>query len=401
MTSSFKSIRRFCLASILLFSACSDNSQNQNHSSKDSTADEMVIAPGKQPMRLLTDRPMNLETPLHYFLLDYTPNDVFFVRWHLAVLPDKVDPDTFRLRIDGHVQKPLTLSINDLKTKFNPVTITALAQCSGNSRSFFDPRVPGGQWKNGAMGNAKWTGVRLCDLLKAAGLKKEAFDVVFNGLDAALMPETPDFVKSLRLEKALDTTLVVAYEMNGKEIPLLNGYPLKLVVPGWYATYWVGMLSDIHVQPDTFGGFWMKTAYLVPKGVKNGNEKPDSLATEMQPMGKMDVRSIFVTPEPDSILAVGETVEFQGLAMDGGDGIVSVEISADGGKTWKPTQLDAELGKFSWRRWRYKWNPTSEGTFHFKVKATNAVGDTQPEHQWNRSGYMRDEIEELVITVSK
>ena len=145
----------------------------------------------------------------------------------------------------------------------------------------------------------------------------------------------------------------------------------------------------------------MKTAYLVPKGVKNGNEKPDSLATEMQPMGKMDVRSIFVTPEPDSILAVGETVEFQGLAMDGGDGIVSVEISADGGKTWKPTQLDAELGKFSWRRWRYKWNPTSEGTFHFKVKATNAVGDTQPEHQWNRSGYMRDEIEELVITVSK
>ena len=401
MTSSFKSIRRFCLASILLFSACSNNSQNQNQSSKDSTADEMVIAPGKQPMRLLTDRPMNLETPLHYFLLDYTPNDVFFVRWHLAVLPDKVDPDTFRLRIDGHVQKPLTLSINDLKTKFNPVTITALAQCSGNSRSFFDPRVPGGQWKNGAMGNAKWTGVRLCDLLKAAGLKKEAFDVVFNGLDAALMPETPDFVKSLRLEKALDTTLVVAYEMNGKEIPLPNGYPLKLVVPGWYATYWVGMLSDIHVQPDTFGGFWMKTAYLVPKGVKNGNEKPDSLATEMQPMGKMDVRSIFVTPEPDSILAVGETVEFQGLAMDGGDGIVSVEISADGGKTWKPAQLDAELGKFSWRRWRYKWNPTSEGTFHFKVKATNAIGDSQPEHQWNRSGYMRNEIEELVITVSK
>ncbi|MBL0103646.1 MAG: molybdopterin-dependent oxidoreductase [Bacteroidetes bacterium] len=401
MTSSFKSIRRFCLASILLFSACSDNSQNQNHSSKDSTADEMVIAPGKQPMRLLTDRPMNLETPLHYFLLDYTPNDVFFVRWHLAVLPDKVDPDTFRLRIDGHVQKPLALSINDLKTKFNPVTITALAQCSGNSRSFFDPRVPGGQWKNGAMGNAKWTGVRLCDLLKAAGLKKEAFDVVFNGLDAALMPETPDFVKSLRLEKALDTTLVVAYEMNGKEIPLLNGYPLKLVVPGWYATYWVGMLSNIHVQPDTFGGFWMKTAYLVPKGVKNGNEKPDSLATEMQPMGKMDVRSIFVTPEPDSILAVGETVEFQGLAMDGGDGIVSVEISADGGKTWKPTQLDAELGKFSWRRWRYKWNPTSEGTFHFKVKATNAVGDTQPEHHWNRSGYMRNEIEELVVKVGK
>ena len=199
MNSRFTSSFHFLFAFILLFSSCSDNSKNQNQSSKDSSADEMVIAPGKQPLRLLTDRPMNLETPLHYFLLDYTPNDVFFVRWHLAVLPDKVDPDTFRLRIDGHIQKPLALSLNDLKTKFKPVTITALAQCSGNSRSFFDPRVPGGQWKNGAMGNAKWTGVRLCDLLKAAGLKKGAFDVAFNGLDGAIMPQTPDFVKSLQI----------------------------------------------------------------------------------------------------------------------------------------------------------------------------------------------------------
>jgi DMSO/TMAO reductase YedYZ molybdopterin-dependent catalytic subunit len=393
--------RNFLCAFIFLFSACADHSQEGAASEKDSLADEMVIAPGKQPMRLLTDRPLNLETPLQYFLYDYTPNDVFFVRWHLAVLPEKVDPDTFRLRIDGHVKNALSFSINDLKTKFNPVTITALAQCSGNSRSFFDPHVPGGQWKNGAMGNAKWTGVRLCDLLKAAGLKKGAFDVAFNGLDAALMPETPDFVKSLRLEKALDTTLVVAYEMNGHEIPLLNGYPLKLVVPGWYATYWVGMLSNIYVLPDTFGGFWMKTAYLIPKGVNNGNEKPDSLATDMQPMGKMDVRSIFVSPEPDSIITVGRTIELQGLAMDGGDGIVSVEISSDGGKNWKPAQLDPELGKFSWRRWRYKWNPTAEGSVHFKVRATNSLGDSQPEHQWNRSGYMRNEIEELVLKVQK
>jgi sulfite dehydrogenase len=361
----------------------------------------MVTAPGKKAMRLLTDRPVNLETPLHYFLLDYTPNDVFFVRWHLSVMPDKVDPDTFRLRVNGHVTRELSLSLQDLKTKFHPFTITALAQCAGNSRSFCDPHVPGGQWKNGAMGNAKWTGVRLCDILREAGVKKGAFDVSFNGMDGSPLPATPDFVKSLRMEKAMDTTVMVAFEMNGDKLPLLNGYPLKLVVPGWYATYWVGMLNEIRVYPDTFKGFWMKTAYLVPNGVPNGNEKPDSLPTDMQPISKMDVRSIFVTPEPDSLVRSGQTCELQGLAMDGGDGISKVELSTDGGKSWFPATLDPEIGKYSWRRWRYSWKPSSPGTYSFKVKATNVNGDTQPEHHWNRSGYMRNEIEEIVLDVNK
>lgn len=381
------------LFSILIFSC--DNRPSVRSDDQINTEDVLVTAPGKDTLRLLTDRPPNLETPLKYFLLDYTPNKVFFVRWHLSGLPDKVDEDTFRLRIGGNVKKEVALSLSDLKTKFEPFTIAALCQCSGNSRSFFDPKVPGGQWKNGAMGNAKWTGVRLKDLLNYAGFLPGSKEVSFNGLDVPPMPGIADFVKSLKIDHALDGEVMVAYEMNGEPLPLLNGFPLKLVVPGWYATYWVGMLSDIHVLSKPFEGFWMANAYKVPKGVRNGNESPDTLATAMEPITKMDVRSIFVSPEPDQLLKVGEQVDIQGLAFDGGDGITKVELSSDNGKSWTQARLDADLGKYSWRRWHLSFTPEKAGEYVFLVKATNALGETQPPHQWNRSGYMRNEIERL------
>ncbi|MBG9375276.1 molybdopterin-dependent oxidoreductase [Panacibacter sp. DH6] len=361
--------------------------------------DTLVKTAGKDSMLLLTDRPPNLETPLKYFLLDYTPNNVFFVRWHLAGLPATIDKDTFRLRIGGNVMQQLALSVEDLKTKFTPYTINALCQCAGNSRSFFDPRVPGGQWKNGAMGNAKWTGVKLSDILAMAKVKSGAKEISFNGLDRPPMDSTPDFVKSLPFDLANNGEVMVAYEMNGEALPLLNGYPLKLVVPGWYATYWVGMLSDINVLTDTFNGFWMKKAYLIPKDRANGNESPDSLAKNMQPINKMDVRSIFVSPEPNDVIAASKTTDIRGVAFDGGDGIQKVEISTDGGKTWNVATLEKNLGKYAWRHWRYAFTPLQKGNYTLKVKATNINGETQPEHQWNRSGYMRNEIETLIIQV--
>jgi sulfite dehydrogenase (cytochrome) subunit A len=358
--------------------------------------DIMVKAEGKDSMILLTDRPPNLETPLKYFLQDYTPNNVFFVRWHLSKMPSKIDIDTFKLRVTGNVQHELALSMNDLKTKFQPYTIVALAECAGNSRSFFDPRVPGGQWKNGAMGNAKWTGVKVKDILSMAGLKPDTKEVAFNGIDAPPLESVPDFIKSLEIAHAIDGEVMIAYEMNGEPLPLLNGYPLKLVVPGWYATYWVGMLNDIRLYSDTFRGYWMKKAYLVPKDVSNGNEKPDTLAKDLVPITRLDVRSIFVSPEPETIVKKRTDVEIQGLAFDGGYGISKVEISVDN-TNWVEAKLDPEIGKYSWRRWRYTWKPSTAGTYHFKVKATNAKGETQPEHQWNRSGYMRNEIETLTL----
>ena len=385
----------------ILFSAaissCKNNSEPSLVNTTEMQSDIWVKANVKDSLLLLTDRPPNLETPLKYFLQDYTPNSVFFVRWHLSGLPTAVNTDTFRLRVGGNVSKELTLSINDLKTKFTAFTISALCQCSGNSRSFFDPRVPGGQWKNGSMGNARWTGVKLKDILLMAGAKKESKEVSFNGLDVPAMEATPDFVKSLQFDHAIDGEVMIAYEMNGEPLPVLNGYPLKLVVPGWYATYWVGMLSNIQVHSIPFEGFWMKKAYLVPKDVPNGNESPDAIATNVEPISKMNVRSIFVSPEPNEVIAAGRQTDIQGVAFDGGYGITKVEISGDGGKTWLPAKLDADLGKYSWRRWHYAFTPSQKGMYTLQAKATNAKGETQPTHQWNHSGYMRNEIEKLQL----
>ena len=391
-----KNIAGLILFSFLFFSCNTESGKNQQNALKDSVS--LWVKPvGKDSMLLLSDRPPNLETPLKYFLEDYTPNNVFFVRWHLSGLPDAVDPDTFRLRIGGNVSKEVALSLNDLKTKFAPYTITALCQCSGNSRSFFDPRVPGGQWKNGAMGNAKWTGVKLKDILEYAGEKPGSKEVSFNGLDVPPMATVPDFQKSLSYEHAIDGEVMVAYEMNGEALPLLNGYPLKLVVPGWFATYWVGMLSDITVHTEPFYGFWMKKAYLVPKGVPNGNESPDSIATSVEPISVMDVRSLFVSPEPNQTVSLNEETDVQGVAFDGGFGITKVELSTDSGKTWQSAKLGPDLGKYSWRRWHYKFSPPDKGDYKLYVKATNAKGETQPMHQWNHSGYMRNEIEILPL----
>lgn len=389
-------------ATLILFSVVFFSCTNQSKSPAVSTVtqpeNDWVLPHGKDSMLLLVDRPPNLETPLKYFLQDYTPNKAFFVRWHLSGLPTSVDADTFRLRVSGNVTKEIALSLNDLKTKFTPFKITALCQCSGNSRSFFDPRVQGGQWKNGAMGNAKWTGVRLKDILAYAGAKSGSMDVSFNGLDVPPMPTIADFEKSLSYDHANDGEVMVAYEMNGEPLPLLNGYPLKLVVPGWYATYWVGFLSDIHVNKNPFEGFWMRKAYLVPKGVPNGNESPDSvITTNLEPISVMNVRSIFVSPEPNQVIKTGQQTDVQGVAFDGGFGITKVELSEDSGKTWQPANLDPDLGKYSWRRWHYKFTPSQKGNYDLYVKASNAKGQTQPMHQWNHSGYMRNEIEILPL----
>ncbi len=401
MSDKLKYVCLIVVLAVIIYSCNSDENKTEQKevtTTKKSTY-KLVTAPEKKPLKLLTDRPPNLETPLKYFLQDFTPNDVFFVRWHLSNLPTEIKADTFHLFITGNVKNKLEFTLDDLKTKFKPYSINALCECTGNSRNNFNPRVPGAQWTNGGMGNAKWTGVKLKDILEMADAKPDSKFVSFNGMDAPPLKSVPDFVKSLEYKHCMDGEVMIAYEMNGEPLPMLNGYPLKLVVPGWYATYWVGMLNEVKVSADTFKGYWMDKAYLVPKGVRNGNETPDSFAKKLVPINKLDVRSIFVSPEPETVLSKGTTTEIQGLAFDSGDEITKVEISKDEGKTWEMTKMDASLGKYSWRRWRYNFVPKSAGEIKLLVKATNAIGETQPWHQWNRSGFMRNEIESLVLTV--
>jgi hypothetical protein len=303
------------------------------------------------------------------------------------------------LVVNGHVERTLSLSLDDLRRQFEPVSVVAVAQCSGNSRSFFNPPVPGGQWANGAMGNAKWTGVRLRDLLDRAGLKPGALDVSFGGMDRPVMPGTEPFVKSLDIPHATDGEVMVAYAMNGADLPMLNGFPLRLVVPGWFATYWVKSLNLISVLDHKFSGFWMDKAYRIPAN-RDGSETAAELAAQTIPISRHTVRSLFVLPSPGARIDSGRATEIQGIAFDGGDGIRRVEVSTDDGHTWVDAALDADLGRYSWRRWRLTWRPTAAAEYRLLVRATSASGETQPvEAHWNRSGYQRNVIERLDVKV--
>jgi DMSO/TMAO reductase YedYZ molybdopterin-dependent catalytic subunit len=191
---------------------------------------------------------------------------------------------------------------------------------------------------------------------------------------------------------------MVAYGMNGADLPMLNGFPLRLVVPGWYATYWVKALNQIQVLPEKFHGFWMDKAYRIPAS-SEPHETPDHLAAETVPINRMSLRSLFVRPEPGEQLSAGATFEIQGVAFDGGSGIQRVEVSTAGGGVWQTAQLDPELGKYSWRRWRLRWRPPGRGKFLLSVRAFNRAGQEQSTRLWNRSGYMRNVIEQMEVEV--
>lgn len=313
-------------------------------------------------------------------------------------IPTAVDLRTFRLEVGAHVKTPLSLSVDDLRTKFKPISLVALNQCSGNSRSLFQPRVPGGQWGNGAMGNARWTGVRLKDVLDAAEVQPGAVQVGFRGLDEPPLPKTPPFEKSLQIDHARDSEVMIAYEMNGEPLPMLNGFPIRLIVPGWYATYWVKALSRVIVLDQPLKTFWMDKAYRIPDNPQ-ANESPQNLAEVTVPISVMSVHSIFVKPEPGEQLRAGQRCDLAGVATDGTSGIRQVEVSTDGGKAWSAATLGADLGKYSWRRWRADWTPGTKGSYRLMVRATSNNGETQVSEQWNRSGYQRDVIEHLDVKV--
>jgi sulfite dehydrogenase len=356
--------------------------------------------PGKVAMRVINDRPPCLETPWRFYREDLTPNEAFYVRWHLEAIPTTVDLRTWRLRLGGHVEKPLELSMDDLR-RMEGTSFVAVNQCSGNSRSRFAPRMPGAQWGDGAMGNARWTGVPLRDLLRRAGVRAGALQVAFDGLDEGPLPTVPDFVKTLEMEHALDerADLLVAYEMNGQPLPLLNGFPVRLVVPGWYATYWLKSLSDITVLAQPFTGFWMAKAYRIPTAA-GALESPQVLAEKTVPINRMNVRSFIVRPETGEQVPAGRPYPLEGIAFDGGHGIKQVEFSTDGGATWSSARLGDDLGHYSFRRWRAEWVPPGRGTYRLRVRAVNTAGEGQPETAgWNRGGYMRNVIEEVAVTV--
>jgi len=365
----------------------------------------IISEPQKAPLILLTDRPVQLETPRNYFASVFTPNEAFYVRWHLDRVPNAVDLKTWRLRIEGNVSSPQALSMGDLLRKFRPETIAAVNQCSGNSRSRLQPRVPGGQWGNGAMGNARWTGVKLRDLLNAAGMKSGSLQVQLQGLEQGEGPEgmgSRSFMKSLDLDNPVIDECVVAYAMNGEPLPMLNGFPVRLVVPGYFATYWMKCLTWIRVLDKGDENFWMKTAYRIPD-TPRGTTTPEAMkagGVKTVPIGRMPVRSFLVSPDGSGKIPAGMNVTLRGIAFSGYGRVTKVEISEDDLKTWKPTQLGEDFGTYSFRTWDFSWTPKTAGKYSIAVRATDEKGNVQPDEPvWNPAGYLWNRIERQEFVV--
>jgi sulfite dehydrogenase (cytochrome) subunit A len=360
----------------------------------------LVRYPEKTDLILLTSRPPQLETPMKYFERAITPNEAFYVRYHIAP-PTSIDLSTWRLKIGGSVHQPLELSAEDLQTKFQRATVTAVNQCSGNSRGYFAPRIFGGQWANGAMGNAEWSGVRLRDILTMAGVQPSAVEVSFNGLDRPASTATPDFVKSLTIARIMDDPdVLIADQMNGQALPMLNGFPARLVVPGWYATYWVKNLSEITVLDREFDGFWMRKAYLIPD-TPCGCAQPGTAPANAVPITRMKTRSFIVSPEDGARIASGPATTLKGIAFDGGYGISEVLVSADSGASWQSAQLGRDLGNYSFREWSFAWTPPRAGSYRLMVRAVTRTGESQAaEPLWNPGGYLRNSIEHVDISVA-
>lgn len=354
--------------------------------------------PQKGPMILQRSRPPLLETPFAVYDKGvFTPAKEFYVRWHWAAIPTDIDPRTFTVTIGGHVNKAVQFTVFDLMGKFRHVELVAVNQCSGNSRGYFEPRVAGGQWGNGAMGNARWVGVRLKDVLDAAGVKAGALQVQFEGAERPVIATAPNLKKSLGVEHARDGEVMIAWEMNGQSLPLLNGFPMRLIVPGWYATYWTKMLQHITVLDHEDTNYWMHPAYEIPDNWPHANMTPGEQSVTMVPINRMVPRSFITNLTSGARVPAGRPEPVRGIAFGGDTGVKAVELSVDGGKTWLPTQLGKDYGKYSFRQWSAQAN-LDRGNPILMVRCTNSDGLRQPmAPNWNPGGFMRNVVESTPV----
>ncbi|WP_373036244.1 molybdopterin-dependent oxidoreductase [Sulfurimonas sp.] len=366
----------------------------------DSQEISKVSFPEKRPLITYSDRPPILETPIEVFTKPITPNDEFFVRWHMPNIPTHVSIDTYRIKVGGAVKNPLYISLAELKNDFEQVELTAVMQCGGNSRSAFVPTTSGIQWGNGAMGCATWKGVRLKDILKKADLEKDAKWIGLNGDDKAAFHKTENFMRELEIHEIRDD-VIIAYEMNGEDLPHLNGYPVRLVIPGWFSDSWVKMLSNITVMKEYKKLYYMDTAYRIPDN-ECECETPDNLYEKTKPITTMNIKSVIGYPTTNTKINVNTNVIAKGVAFDSGHGIKEVLISVDGGKNWSAAELGKEISPHAFRSFKFAFMPKDKGRLTLMAKAVNNLGEEQPfaqQIQWNHGGYKYNGIDSVTITV--
>ena len=335
---------------------------------------------------------IDAETPLDALTTYITPNDLFFVRHHWN--PMYPDARRWELVVDGEVETPLKLTLADLK-KLPRAEATCVLQCAGNGRGLFQPVVPGVQWRHGAVGNARWTGVRVRDVLNRAGLKASAKQLHTFGSDKP--PEkVPPFHRSIEIEKVVQDGLI-AWEMNGEPLPALHGAPARLVVPGWAGDHWMKWLVRLSPQPEPQKGFYMETAYRFP-------EKPGEPGAPVAPADMRPVTNLFVKSnitEAPAQAKVGSPATVRGFAFSGAPDIARVDVSDDGGETWSEATLDPRHDPYAWRLWSFRWIPKSAGKATLRARATDGSGSVQPRDAvWNPSGYLYNAWQSVEVEVS-
>jgi DMSO/TMAO reductase YedYZ molybdopterin-dependent catalytic subunit len=363
------------------------------------TSAVMEALPGKKPLIKLSYRPPNYEAPLEYFRTPITPNDEFFVRYHLSDIPE-VDARTYKIEVGGDGANGQTvITLDDLK-KLPAYEMVAVNQCSGNRRGLSNPHVAGVEWGYGAMGCARWKGARLKDVVNIVGLKPEAIEIAFNGAEGPAYDKTPDFIKSLPVWKAMDESTLIAYEMNGEALPHFNGFPARLIVPGWTGTYWMKHLISVTALTKPQGGFWMNPAYRIPVGefpvVARFISQENATST---PITEMVVNSL-ITSHADGAKVKAGKITVSGLAWDGGYGIRSVEVSTDGGKTWSAATLGEDLGRYAFRPWSFAL-AAKKGKNSVMANATNKIGQTQTASLlFNPAGYHNNVMQNVTLDAS-
>jgi len=340
-------------------------------------------------------RPQDLETPSHLLTSWITPNELFYVRSHFYT--PAIREAEWTLRIDGEVDAPLMLTLDAMR-QLASKTIAVTMECAGNGRSFHDPPVAGVQWEKGAVGTARWTGVPLVEVLTRAGIKPSAKYVWFDGADTGV-GTAPDFIRSLPIEKAMDPDTLLAYEMNGEQLPTPHGFPLRAIVPGWEGAYSMKWLTHITVSDRNHDGPFVQAAYRLPRWPVSPGTVVS--AADTVPVTELTVKSIVTEPVADSVIRSGGPVTIAGFAWSGEAQIRRVDLSTDNGRTWSSARLGRDQARYAWRRFEFVWRPMEPGSHVVLSRATDARGRVQPvKAEWNPGGYLWNAIDQVRVNVS-
>ena len=354
----------------------------------------MKTTPLRDGKLVLSEEPLVLETPLENLGEFITPTKSFYVRTHFPI--PKIDRSKWRLRIEGEVKKPFEINFDEL-SKFETRKFPATLECAGNSRNFLEPKVKGVQWRIGGVGNAEWTGVPLSILLERAGIKSTAREIIFEGADRGKLedPKAPrgeiNFARSIPIEKVRDVLL--AYKMNGEELPAEHGFPLRAIVPGWYAVASIKWLQRIIVTHKPFNGYYQTLDYSFWK--RDGEQARLTALSEIQ------TKAVIINPPEGEIVASNSNVRVRGAAWSGSGEIKKVELSTDGGSTWSDAKLLGQSIPNAWRLWELDWKtPAKAGNVTLIARATDSSGATQPyERDADRGTYMITHLLPIDVTI--